>query len=283
MEFSKELVQGLILLLPGFVTAGVIRALHVGSTESDFDKVVKSLIYTFVDYAAYAPLMWVKDQFLDHRNAALLSLNLETLPPKQPLDVLVLLCVAVLVGIVVSFYLTNDGHKWILRPLGATRRTTSQNVWHDVFREVKQLYVIVNFEDGRRLFGWPFHYSDDSAQPYLFVTKAEWLSVDASGAEVRTPTGDEGIMILPSMKVTSIEFLSSAPPRQPFSSRLLRYSRIWVRRCLLRIRLARQRFLRRRRVRVTRIWVRRLWVVRYIRRLTRRARRFARRIRSYFP
>jgi hypothetical protein len=59
MQITQDIIKGLMVLLPGFVTAGVIRALFVGETENDFDKVVRSLIYSFIDYTLYTLLVWI--------------------------------------------------------------------------------------------------------------------------------------------------------------------------------------------------------------------------------
>ncbi len=63
---TLEIIQALIVLLPGFVTTGIVRALFVGETESDFDKVVKSLIFSFLNYTIYAGVLWFWSLFSGH-------------------------------------------------------------------------------------------------------------------------------------------------------------------------------------------------------------------------
>lgn len=207
MQVTQEIIEGLMVLLPGFVTAGVIRALFVGEMESDFDKVVRSLIYSFIDYVIYALLIWT---IRSRSIAKPPHINLPPALPSHPLDLLGLGAVAIAVGLFIAWYKTNDGHRWILRRLRITQRTTRVNVWHDVFHDIRDAWVIVNFADGRRLFGWPTYYNDDAFQPYLFLAHAEWL-YEVDGEIKRLPAGEQGILLLPEMKIASIEFL---PQRQ---------------------------------------------------------------------
>jgi len=39
-------------------------------------------------------------------------------------------------------------------------------VWFDVFYDVKK-HIIINFENGRRIYGWPVYYSNDPDKQYI--------------------------------------------------------------------------------------------------------------------
>ncbi len=202
---TLEIVQALIVLLPGFVTTGIVRALFVGASENDFDKVVKSLIFSFVNYTIYAGVLWFWSWFT--RTSAAPPTLLE-MAPKTPGGLIVLSLIAVAVGLIVAYYQTNNGHRALYR-LKITQRSTRQNVWHDFFLDQAKTYVIVNLEDGRRIYGWPYSYSDQPAEPSLFLTRAEWLTTDEDGTEKRIPVADGGILLTAALKIASIEVVGT--------------------------------------------------------------------------
>jgi hypothetical protein len=202
---TLEIVQALIVLLPGFVTTGIARALFVGEVENDFDKVVKSLIFSFVNYTIYAGVLWIWS-LLSRTNTT--SPTLLEMAPKTPGTLIVLSLIAVATGLVVAFYQTNNGHRTLYR-FKITQRSTRQNVWHDFFLDHAKTYIIVNLEDGRRIYGWPYSYSDNPTEPSLFLTKAEWLSVDDEGQEKRISVADGGILLTSVLKIASIEVVGT--------------------------------------------------------------------------
>lgn len=191
------------MLLPGFVTTGIARALFVSETESEFDKVVKSLIFSFINYTIYAGVLGIWSLFTG-RGAAPTILEMA---PKTPAGLIVLSLIAVATGFCVAYYQTNNGHKWLYQ-WKITRRSTRHNVWHDFFIDHAQTYVIVTLEDGRRLYGWPYAYSDSASEPSLFLTQAEWL-VEEDGKQKRTPVGGGGILLTQIMKIASIEVMGT--------------------------------------------------------------------------
>lgn len=214
---TLDIIQALVVLLPGFVTTGVIRALFVGETENDFDKVVKSLIYALINYAIYAALLGIWFFFKFHSGGAVpISSNLQDLAPKSPLQLVWLVLISVAVGCIVARYKNNDGHGFLLRPLRITFRSARPSIWHDSFVEGTKYHVIVTLEDERRIIGWPVRYSDDVANPSVFLVDAAWL--DEQGQE--TAVGNEGILILAPMKIASVEFLRSEEKTSPSNSQL---------------------------------------------------------------
>lgn len=202
---TLEIIQALIVLLPGFVTTGIVRALFVGELQSEFDKVVNSLIFSFINYTIYSGVLWIWSLFTGRG----VTPTILEMAPKTPSDLITLSLIAVATGFAVAFYQTNNGHKWLYK-WKITRRSTRHNVWHDFFIDHAKTYVIVTFEDGRRLYGWPYGYSDNPSEPSLFLTKAEWLIVDEDGEQKRSPISDGGILITQTMKIASIEVMGTS-------------------------------------------------------------------------
>lgn len=187
------------------MTTGVIRALFVGETENDSDKVVKSLIFSFVNYTIYAGFLGLWAFFFSRGQN---NFNIVEMAPKTPGALVGFSLIALSTGLIMAFYKTNNGHKLLYKPK-ITKRTPRQNVWRDFFSDHAKTYVIVTFEDGRRLYGWPYAYSDNSAEPSLFLTKAEWLVTDETGEQKRFATGVGGILITQTMKIASIEVMGT--------------------------------------------------------------------------
>ena len=135
----------------------------------------------------------------------------------QPLDVALLGLIALTLGCLVAAYKNNDGHA-LLRRLRVTYRSARSDIWHDcLVVESAQFHAIVTLEDGRRILGWIIRYSDNMESPSLFLRKAAWL-VEEEGETKEIPTGNEGILLLPPMKVASVEFLRAAEPESPEES-----------------------------------------------------------------
>lgn len=105
--------------------------------------------------------------------------------------------------------MTNDLHMKLARWLRFSKRTSRVSVWLDVFYASKG-FIIINFQDGRRLRGWPMYFSDDPNKPYLFLWKPAWIEMDEATLQPKVIELDlEGILVTPEEKIESIEFLKS--------------------------------------------------------------------------
>ena len=190
---SPDAFSVLLVLLPGFVTTGIIRALTISPENSEFDKVVNALSYSFLNYMLFAAIGSYSQSPTSFFNPSA--------PLSQPLNIVLLGGIALGMGFLVSAYKNNDCHKF-LRKIRLTNRSSRPDIWHDSLVEGSAFHVIVTLEDGRRILGWPSRYSDDMGKPALFLTEAAWL---VDGDEIST--GNEGILLLAPMKIASVEFL----------------------------------------------------------------------------
>lgn len=203
---SADVFKVLLVLLPGFVTTGIIRALTVSSEDGESDKVVRALSYSFLNYAIFSYIRSAKPvvSYLDP-SVALLS---------RPVDVAWLAGIAIAMGCIVSAYKNNDGHR-ILRLIRLTYRSSRSDIWHDSLVEGGKFHVVVTLKDGRRIFGWPVRYSDNIKDPALFLEKAAWLSEGEDGEIIETPTGNKGILLLAPTEIASVEFVEEDDPKVP--------------------------------------------------------------------
>lgn len=190
-----------MILLPGFVTTGVIRALTVTPESTEFDKVVRAFSYSFLNYMVFALIYTASKS------------TLPFLDPSAPLsatiDIVIIGAIALAMGCLVAAYQNNDGHA-LLRLLRLTYRSSRLDIWHDSLAVgSSKFHVTVTLEDGRRILGWVVHYSDTMEEPALFLRKAAWL-VEEEGEIKEIPAANEGILLLPTMKIASVEFLRFA-------------------------------------------------------------------------
>lgn len=198
--FTFQALQILIFLIPGFLSGIILDTFIVREKEKEFEKIIVALIFSMLIYTIYSfisgksPVELIQDQqstklFYDGKSFFWL----------------IVLCISI--PVILSFLFTNDWHMKLARWLRITRRTARKSVWFDVFCD-KQVHIIVNFDNGRRIYGWPMYYSDDPDSPYIFLHKPAWIEEDENGKGSKWIDIDiEGILITPEQKIESIEFL----------------------------------------------------------------------------
>jgi hypothetical protein len=108
---------------------------------------------------------------------------------------------SVLLPLAWGYLLNNDLLTRILRFLKITSSTSRQNIWLDVFSEQKR-YVIVTLSDGRRIFGWPMHYSSSPKDAYVYLYNPSWVNDDRT----YTDMGVHGLFLVRKKYIDFIEF-----------------------------------------------------------------------------
>lgn len=197
---SPDIFKVLLVLLPGFVTTGVVRALTISREEGEFDKVVRALSYSFINYVILAVV---------RSSSATSYLDPAATPLSRPIDIALLGLIALLMGCLVSAYKNNDWQR-ALRYLRLTYRSSRFDIWHDcLVVEGSKFHVVVTLEDGRRIMGWMLRYSDGMEKPVLFLKDATWLTESGD-----IPTANEGILLLEPMKIASVEFSRTEEPTE---------------------------------------------------------------------
>ena len=88
-----------------------------------------------------------------------------------------------------------------MRLLRITSKTSRLSVWNDVF-DTKPHRVIVDFQDGRQVFGWVEYFSDYCYKPLIYLAQPQWIK---KGKYIKT--GLDGILITPDQKISFVEFL----------------------------------------------------------------------------
>ncbi|MBI9077790.1 MAG: hypothetical protein JEZ02_20490 [Desulfatibacillum sp.] len=200
--YSYQALNVLIFLLPGFVATSFLDALTVPGKRTDFQRFVSALMLTFVIYIIYVlvldntPVLLMEQ---DQNGVKIYGIQLV----KGAMVWLFIITVAISILLAVS--INHDLHMKIFRKICITKRTSRVSVWHDVFMDQKH-YIIVNFEDGRRIMGWPEHFCDDVNERSLFLSSPAWI--DTSGDEQKVIELDNhGILITDNAKISTIEFV----------------------------------------------------------------------------
>jgi Family of unknown function (DUF6338) len=172
MALSTDALTVLLVLLPGFICAKLIRWLCPRSQQTEMEKVVDALLYSFIVYAIFVLIFGVPDKIVRSHVA-------------------VLAVIPFVLAALVSFFLTNDFAGGFLRWCRLTHRTTRPSIWHDVFHKYSG-YVLVELGDSPLVFGWVEFYSDFPNPPTLFLKDACWID---RTTEKRNQIAGAGVLI----------------------------------------------------------------------------------------
>ena len=197
--FTTQALMFLSFLLPGFLCMAILDILIPALKRDNLHRIINALIFSLIIYVTYE---------LIFENQPVLLIEKTVGGEKQyeisftgP-SIIFLLLIAIIIPIIISASVKYDAHMKFFRWLKVTDRTSRTNVWFDVFTDIKS-HVIINFEDGRRLYGWPEYYSDDPNEKSLFLCQAAWIDDDNNLLYL----DNRGILITPNEKIDTIEFV----------------------------------------------------------------------------
>jgi hypothetical protein len=197
-------LQIFLILLPGFSAAYVVQALAIRRTQSDLERVIEALVFSFVIYVCYIPLNHGKLPFhIQHDPAG----KLEDTVLWEPAQLAWLALVTAAFAVFAVAYIRFDGNR-IFRKLNLTERTTRNSIWNDIFEHeaIDDQPVQVELADGRNILGVLLYYSDASEDDSVYLTQASW--VGAGGQTVPIP--GPGILLTKNSGIRSISLLNPA-------------------------------------------------------------------------
>jgi hypothetical protein len=204
---SYQALGVVLLLLPGFLTAEVVRMLSARPDRTEFDKVLHAFIYSFIVYVAFSGLGGQFPASL-HAQANTSGEDYFVVPLFVPL--LELLFLAVLLGVVFALALNHDFPLALLRKWRITQRTLRTSVWIDTFNSFSG-YVQVELADGRIVIGWLRFFSDTPEESALFLEDAAWIRkedgekfwIKGPGILLTKDSGIRHIMFLDAVETTT--------------------------------------------------------------------------------
>ncbi len=204
MPSGLQALLALFLLLPGFVSARITRVLTPRSQQSDLERVIQALIYSFLIYILYLgvfganlPIGWVSS---DAQGA---GSHFQIVVYRS--KVLTLGALSVGLGLVWGLIKGRDLHMRMLRQCGITERTSRESVWNDVL-VTQSGTVQVGLGDGRVALGILDRYSDTGEEGSLFLSQASWVSEDNTLVPIYGP----GLLLTKSSDIKFIMFLDEA-------------------------------------------------------------------------
>jgi hypothetical protein len=194
-----EALVVLLMLLPGFFAAHIVQSLCTRPQQSEFDKVIEALLYSFVTYLLFTAIIGqvpLSMRVEPDGQAKLVSVETRVGP------LLWLGLIALAVALILSFSTNNDLHGRVLRKLRFTQRTARNSVWSDVFHYASG-YVQVELVDGRNVLGWLRYYSDTPEESSLCLEDAAWIGP----GNVKVPIKGPGILLTKESGIRTIMFL----------------------------------------------------------------------------
>ena len=199
MNLTTETLVVFLLLMPGFLSSAILNAIVVRTAKDRAGSVIEALVFSFLIYAMLAPFGRSPVE-LEVTGAGVYR------PTVAPEFLLHAMALAVGLALLLGFSITNDTHMKVLRKLGITASTARINTWLDILIDQRR-YVVVTFTDGRRLFGWPEYYSNDTTEGLLYVSDPAWIEDDGNYSDL----GVHGILITNKDKMESIMFTHVTP------------------------------------------------------------------------
>jgi hypothetical protein len=186
-----QTLVALLVLLPGFVSARIARSLSAQAQQSELERVIEALIFSFFTYVIYVllfgtslPIQW-SPSFQVHR-----------------WHVFFLAVMACALGVIWGVIRSKDLALRLLRRWKLTERTSRESVWNDVFSSIEGS-AQVGLHDGRNLIGWIGRYSDSGGERSLFIEKASWVLEDGSTVKI----SGKGILLTDKAEIEYVMFL----------------------------------------------------------------------------
>jgi hypothetical protein len=202
MPGTLQALAAMLILLPGFLAAYILQALVTRPRQTDLEKLIEALIFSFVIYLTSVlligttlPVSW--------RATTDSSGNQTWTVNGSWGHLLILLLLPILFGLVSAWLMQHDFVLRLLRRLSLTDRTSRASTWVDVLQDVDGV-AQVELSDGRSVMGWVLYYSDDPDDASLFLERAAWVKSSGDGLE---PIPGAGILITKEAGIRSIMFL----------------------------------------------------------------------------
>jgi len=198
-EFKVEAITVLLLLLPGFLASRLKQRLTVIREQSELDKIVEALLYSFVIYVIYS--FFVRSfpvTLTTETKGQATGYSLKN----DPRQLLILIAIAIGLGVLMSFAANHDIWGRFFRRIKVSNRSWRDTIWSDVFHNFGGA-VQVELSDSRIVMGWLKYFSDRPGDSSLFLERAAWVTADYKLVPITGP----GIFLTKDSGIRSISFL----------------------------------------------------------------------------
>ncbi len=180
MPQGLQAVFALFILLPGFVSARIARMMSAKTQQTELERVIEALIFSFFTYVCYIAIFGALLPF--EWSASTAAGQHYTLSVDR-WRLLSLAFIAVVLGFAWGYVREHDLLLKYLRRWKLTRRSSNESVWTDVFLSVGGT-VQVGLGDGRSVTGWLRQYAEAGDERTLFLERARWIVEDVDPIDV---------------------------------------------------------------------------------------------------
>lgn len=192
-----------IFLIPGFVSSRFLDSLITRRQDKkELSSIVEALILSMIIYTIYSITGLGSPISIDQANSTI-SYSYDSM------SFIILLGISLILPLIIAYIVNNDIHMKMARFFRITKKTSRLSIWQDILHN-KHPLVIIDFTDGRRLFGWIEYFSDEADQP-MYISQPQWIS---NGKYI--PTGLDGMYVTSEQKISFIEFFPSHENPVPF-------------------------------------------------------------------
>ncbi|MHB8392108.1 MAG: DUF6338 family protein [Acidobacteriaceae bacterium] len=207
MPATAVALQILLILLPGFTAAYLVQLLATRAKQTDLEKVIEALLFSFLIYVSYGLIL------RGSLPVAVVHTPQGDTFQFQRVDLVWLTGLSLFFALLMILYVNKDGAR-LFRWIKLTERTSRNSIWNDTFQDIQQQVdpeagsiVEVELGDGRRVMGAVKFYSDTSDECSMFLQSAAWVGEDE---KTEIPILGPGILLTSNAKITSVSFLD--PP-----------------------------------------------------------------------
>lgn len=177
MKLSIEILNILLLLLPGFVAGQIFYSIvskekEISTTKRLYDAVIFSFIISVVialfhDWKPVAQVANIQGslEYSFSDDFLLLGINL-----------LLILTLPLIMG----FILNNDYFHKLLRKMKITTKSSRPNTWLDVLL-TENRHIVIHLKDERRIRGYPTKFSSDPEEGFIYLFNPAWIDEEKGG------------------------------------------------------------------------------------------------------
>ena len=197
---TNGVIEVLIFLLPGFITAWVYYGLSAFPKPEQFERLVGALIFTMLVQGLLLPAVRWTALFIGQ----LRSVGTWNIDVAFTWTVIL----ALLLGVGVTYAADHNIVHSLLGKLGLTSINSYPSEWFAEFAkwcppDKKDWYVILTLDDKRRVIGYPSLWPDKPDNGHFSLEEALWLH-DGGG---QTPAGS--VILIPAKSVMFVEFIAA--------------------------------------------------------------------------
>ncbi|MGD0911982.1 MAG: DUF6338 family protein [Terracidiphilus sp.] len=192
--------QVFLILLRGFSAAYIVQALATRRQQSDLERVIEAIVFSFVIYlcsmlgGGRLPFHILHDS----------SAKIDDAVIWEPSQLMLPAAVTLVFAVASLAYVRFDGSR-LFQKLRLTERTTRNSIWNDVFESeaTNGQPLQVELADGRSVIGNLVYYSDVADDASVYLTQASWVTEDRETVAIP----GSGILLTKSSGIRSISLL----------------------------------------------------------------------------